>query len=366
MLINLHNYRCFDQLNLQLPDSNFIILDDNGSGKTSILSAFYSLYTGQPLPNTKFSQYLKVGTEYFGVGTDDSAWFITGKVSPSGRVTTKYSNPKTADKKTILTYQPIDNYWLSQSRVSKLTILDNIIAQTSGDYLILLKQLEKLTKAKLELIKKTNQTGQTDKVMVQYFGQNILLVSNKIWFVRHKFLSYIQKQMSQFDSFIQTNIFSWEVNWQIVDIYGKKQNYRDLDSDKLYSQITDLALENNFMELWQRELILEKVLFGANRDDFEFIGTNLGGRLNIEQILSRGEMRLFVLWVKKLNTIPNETIWLLDDIFNELDDRREQILLESVFQNSSQIIATGTRCNLQNLPKFTVSDLKTSLTTELR
>lgn len=358
MLITLYNYRCFDQINLQLPSSNFIILDDNGSGKTSVLSAFYSLHTAQPLPMTKFGQYLKIGKEYFGIGTEDLAWFLSGKISPSGRVTTKHSKPQIPAPtllKTILTYQPTDNYWLSQSRSAKLSILDNIISQTSPDYDLLLKHLDKLTKAKLELIKKTNQTGQNDMIMVEYFGRNIELVSNKIWAVRHKFLLHIQTNLPTFSHFIKTNIANWQVVWQITDIYGKKQSYRDLYDNKIRVHTTQQS--DSFGILWQRELIAEKVLFGANRDDFEIVGNNLGGCLNIEQILSRGEMRLFVLWIKKLNTIPSDTIWLLDDIFNELDDCREQILLDSIFENTHQIIATGTRCNTKNLLKVKVSDI---------
>jgi DNA replication and repair protein RecF len=362
MLLKLNNYRCFDSVEFQLPSTNFILLDNNGSGKTSILSAFYSLHTGQPFPNTKFGNYLKLNCEYFGIGTTDPSWFVNGKISPSGRVTTKYSNPTKleTDQKTILTYQPTDNYWLSQSRGNKLATLDAIISQTSQEYTLLLKELEKLTKSKLEILKKSILNKENDPIMIQYLGQNIHLISLKIWQVRHRFFKHIQNNLSQFSSFISSPANNWEIHWEIVDSKGKKQVIKNLDQD--FEQILPILhdIEPDFMSLWQKEVLLEKVLYGANRDDFEIVDKGINKGLNIEQILSRGEMRLFVLWVKKLNTIPKDTIWLLDDVFNELDDDREQILLESIFDKSHQIIATGTRCNLQNLPKFKVQELLTT------
>jgi DNA replication and repair protein RecF len=352
MLLTLNNYRCFEHIQFDLPDTNFVLLDENGSGKTSILSAFYSLYTGQPLPSTKFGQYLKLGSQYFGISTTDSDWFLNGKISPSGRVVAKYSNPNISDM-TILTYQPTDNYWLSQSRGTKLQILDGILSQTSSGYSTLLKHLDKLIKSKLELLKQSNITGQNDEVMIKYLGQTINELSHKIWSVRCKFLIHIDTHLSQFEALINNRNINWQINWEITDIAGRKKTIRNIKDFDFESSFKMQNIDIDFMLLWQKELICEKVLFGAHRDDFEIVSN----RLSIEQILSRGEMRLFVLWVKKLGTVPNQTIWLLDDIFNELDDTREKILLDQVFVDSHQIIATGTRCNLDNLAKFKVSEL---------
>ncbi len=378
MYLRLNNYRCFVSASFEIPSTDFIILDKNGSGKTSILSAIYSIYTGKSLPSTKFPEYLQSGQDYFGISTDDD-WFINGKISASGRVITKYSNPSEI-KDTVLTYQPSDNYWLQQSRVSKLSTLDHIISQTNKEYLKLIASLDKVCKNKLSSLKESNLSGVTDMILVNFLGQQILELSKQIWSIRWDFIYNIKESLPQFSSMVQSPIADWQIEIEITGANGNKIKIHNLSkfgkqfgelsshslgkmkqSDEvvfLVNKIKIFELQNldqiNFEKLWQRELICEKVLFGANRDDFNI--TN--GKLKIEQILSRGETRLFVLWVKKLGIDPKETIWLLDDIFNELDDEREQFLMSNILCGCKQIIATGTRCSLKNLEQRSVSSMK--------
>jgi recombinational DNA repair ATPase RecF len=354
--LTLTNYRCFSSASFEIPDTDFIILDKNGSGKTSILSVLYSLYTGKPLPNTKFPEYLKSGQDYFGISTYDSNWFINGKIGPSGRLSTKYSNPNEI-KNTILTYQPNDNYWLQQSRSSKLNTLDQIIGQTNLTYLELISKLDKTCKNKLSLLKESNLKGTTDQIMINFLGQEILNLSKQIWILRWAFLDEVKDHMEQFSEMIQSIITNWYVQIEVSGANGNKINIQNLA--KYQGRYEDIFLLQNinnidFDKLWQRELACEKVLFGANRDDFNVIC----GKLKIEQVLSRGEIRLFVLWVKKLGIDPENTIWLLDDIFNELDDEREQFLMSNIFADCKQIIATGTRCSLKSLEQRSVESLK--------
>ena len=399
MTLTLTNYRCFSSASFEIPDTDFIILDKNGSGKTSILSALYSIYTGKPLPNTKFLEYLQSGQDYFGISTDDNNWFINGKISPSGRLATKYSNPSEI-KDTVLTYQPSDNYWLQQSRSSKLSTLDQIIGQTNKDYLTQIANLDRVCKNKLSLLKESNISGITDIIMVNFLGQQILDLSKQIWSKRWVFLNNIKEQIEHFSSMIQSPIIDWQIQMEITGANGNKINIQNLSKfnrqfgglnspsleDSRYSwtcssdtvvrgvarsdgvvflanktrideaKIFELQnLDNiNFEQLWQRELACEKVLFGANRDDFNIIH----GKLKIEQVLSRGEIRLFVLWVKKLGINPKQTIWLLDDIFNELDDEREHFLMSNIFNGCKQIITTGTRCSLKSLEQRSVESLR--------
>lgn len=356
MHLNLTNYRCFSSASFEIPDVDFIILDKNGSGKTSILSALYSLYTGKPLPNTKFPEYLQSSQDYFGIGTDDSNWFINGKIGPSGRLTAKYSNPNQI-KNTIITYQPNDNYWLQQSRSSKLSTLDQIIGQKDSEYLKLIASLDRVCKNKLSLLKESNINGIHDQIMINFLGQEILNLSRQIWLTRWAFLDDVSERIEEFSDMVQSPIELWKVQIEIIGANGNKLNIQDLGKyEGRYEDIFQLQNLSNidFEKLWQRELTCEKVLFGANRDDFNFIH----GKLKIEQVLSRGEIRLFVLWIKKLGIDPSNTIWLLDDIFNELDDEREQFLMQNIFSGCKQIIATGTRCSLNNLEQRSVESLK--------
>lgn len=373
--IEITNLRCFKNFKFQVPNLNFIILDQNGSGKTTILSAIYSLYSGQPFPGTKFTNYLKLEEQYFGISTEDKLCFLNGKISTSGRITTKWesnlvginkhikSNIKENQTLSYLTYQPTDNLWLFQNRNSKLNTLDTIIAQTNPGYLKLIQDLDKLTKSKLKLIKHTNKTVfnqnsslevVTDWSTVNLLSDQIFQKSTLIWQSRLAFLQLWQTSLPKFADLIQNPIFEWSINWEIWNQNGKKINLKEISQLDISKIINKLEINiHDLKSLWYKECITEKILFGAQRDDFGITGY----RQPIQNILSRGEMRLFVIFTKKLGSSPESTLWFLDDIFNELDDQREQSMLDQIFRDSAWLICTGTRCNLKNLPSYLVSDL---------
>jgi recombinational DNA repair ATPase RecF len=356
MQLTLHNYRCFDSIKLNIPKGNFIIKDQNGTGKTSILTAIYAIETGLAWPATKFANYLQIHKQYFGISTKDSEWFLNGKVTPSGRVSTKYSNPNPT-KLTYLTYQPNDNLWLFQSRSNKLTTLDQIISQTNQTHPKITQSLDKVCKNKLSLIKHYNLSGDRDTKILDFLNSQILELSMAIWQNRYNFFLAIQKSLPEYFDLTLTTPQNWQIEWEIADIDAKKRTIKSIFSkpEDLKSVLdSKINLSNiDFQRLFQKELITEKILFGAQRDDFS-ISCN---GLRLEQTLSRGEMRLLILFIKKLGAKNSDTVWLLDDIFNELDDQREQFMLDTIFQGANQIIATGTRCNLANLKSFEVGGI---------
>jgi recombinational DNA repair ATPase RecF len=364
MVLKLHNWKCFDTKSFEIPKTNFLILDENGNGKTSILSAIYSLFTGKAFPGTKFNQYLNFNKEYFGISTDRPDWFLTGKISPSGRIVTKHQLPAEKDflgfgnehKFTVLTYQPTDNYWLFQSRTSKLGILDQIISNSDSEYEKQILELNKLTKSKLELIKHSNSTQTIDWIMVETLSQRILDLSGIVWQKRLAFSVDFEKKIREFMGWINLEVKDWNIEWEMTNQIGKKiWIKKKFDWVKVE---TELGLKNiDFKKLWERECTIEKVMFGANRDDFMITSSYQ----KLETILSRGEMRLFVLFCKKINTENSNIIWLMDDIFNELDQKREAIILNEITNNAIWTISTGTQFNLESMPKFSVQDLTIQL-----
>jgi DNA replication and repair protein RecF len=355
----IHNWRCFENIQLSLPDRSFVMVDDNGSGKTSILSAFYSLHTGQPWPTTKFSESLKSRSMYYGLITGYPDWSLTGQIGINGRLTNKYQKPSKNPLREsssifprVFTYLPSDNNWLSMPRTAKLSILDNLLGLSLGQvYLNTLKQLNRYVKAKNELIKHTNEgAALSDMAMVASLSDQILLFSKIIWKYRKDFFEKLQAELPEFQNWIRHNQLNISVKYSITDQYGFK---KIMQSDaELYSY--------NWVQLWQKELIIGKTMFGAQRDDFVL----QIGQTNIENMFSRGEMRLLVLFVKSLtqkillqNNQEIKTYWLLDDVLNELDDKRELVLFKEVLEKSDFYIITSTKKVNFDIPQYSVNDL---------
>jgi recombinational DNA repair ATPase RecF len=351
--LSLHNWRCFASQKFQIPSESFILIDENGSGKTSLLSAVYTLFCKKPWPGTKFADHLLSGSGYFGITTDYPDFSFTGQINPSGRLSTKYEKPggevsfnQILSKQNwpkILTYLPSDNYWLGQSRTSKLGILDNLLSQTSeDDFDAALSNLDKALKSKQRLLKHCQETETTaDPILVQTLSQEILKSSVLVWQYRQKFWILLNQSLPEFCTWINSNLKDWILKWELTDVYGQRQKVEIEAID--FSQI--LNQDHDWAKLWHKETIVGKLLFGAQRDDFS-IECN---HLRVENVLSRGEMRLLVLFIKNLASSSilekkeHQLWWFLDDIYNELDDTREEIMFSRIIQKANFSISTSTK-----------------------
>jgi hypothetical protein len=251
----------------------------------------------------------------------------------------------------IITYVPIENYWLSQSRSNKLSNLDNLLSQIFEDaYSLELSKLKKFVTAKQRLLKKQIQErGPSDESLILILSEQIYSLSVFIWEKRKLFFEVLMSEIATFSNWINGPIKNSKLIWEITDHQGRRTNFTD-----------KMPPQPNWLKLWQKELIVGKTLFGATRDDFRLEINHK----NIESLFSRGEMRLFVIFIKslvyKFDHQNSNIWWFLDDVFNELDQKREEILFSNLISKSSFYITTGTKNAATNITNYSLSDLTDS------
>ncbi len=338
--LRLTFWRCFTKQSFALPMESQVIIDSNGSGKTSLISAVYSLFSGQPFPETKFKDSVHGQYDYFGISTQDKGWFIAGKTGVTGRLSTKVSVPTKFDLKTVkaMTYLPTDNLWFFQSSRKKVSILDEMLIQIHGKgYKKELSLLSKLVSSKTRLIKSIlNGEARNDAAIAHTLSQQIYVQSQKIWKVRQVFLLKLQQEIKEFSSWIHSPLKDWQIDWKISASDGYKQRI-NLNIIKLID-----IKRIDWSDLWKKELIIGKVMFGAQRDDFSISSDYM----EVQNVLSRGEMRSLILFIKNIARAllkDYKVIWFLDDVFNELDEERESLLFEKILRHTDIYIATGTK-----------------------
>jgi recombinational DNA repair ATPase RecF len=348
--ISLHNWRSYRSQKIYLPTRSFSLIDNNGSGKTSLISAFYSLLTSKAWPGTSFNQHLATEQSYFGVGTNLSDWFLNGQIRPSGRLGTIYQKPEhiiafdnlQLDPQSwpiIQTYTPTDNLWLSQTRTTKLQRLDQLIASSSNSgFEKSVKTLHKLVKEKQAMIKREQDYPNTaDPILVKTVTEQIASISQLIWAQRLGFFNFMDQNFDLFRDWVATSIPAIKIRWSLTISGATKQSLL------LNGQEMDLNHTLDWQSLWQKEVIVGRVLYGAHRDDFMIESDHR----DVVGIFSRGEMRLFVLFLFSLSKDnwhdQRPTWWLLDDVFNELDTEREKIIYQEILNKSQFFMATGTK-----------------------
>jgi DNA replication and repair protein RecF len=330
--IHLTNWRCFSNSVFNLPKESFLILDQNGSGKTSLLLAIYSLLTGLPWPNTKLKDSLSFTKDYFGISTSDKEWFVSGQLGRTGRMSVKYENLTEIKLPQVITYIPDDNLWLFQSRSKKLDTLDTLLSQVYGvEYTQALTKLTKNVQNKQSIIKRFLDSGvEPDLLLVKNLNQNIFQLSSTIWQQRKAFLTQLESSLSEYLGWIESSALQIVIDWKVSQFNGFKGKWLEQELTQTQQQ-----------ELFKKELIVGRVLYGAQRDELDFFANNSP----LQTVLSRGEMRAFIMFIKHFarTQIKGEVLWMLDDIFNEFDDVREDVVLRTVSAKGDQFIATGTR-----------------------
>lgn len=345
---SIHNWRKFDTVRVSLQHTPLCIVDTNGSGKTSLLASIYSLLTFQPWPELSFKNCIKYQATYFGINYNDD-WYISGTLSESGRLKLMTKNDYNHMYK-VITYLPNDNMWMFLSRTQKLSILDTLLVQVYGDeYSYHLKKISIATKNKTSLLKRFVEFGIDDPILAQEYTKIIYTSSTVVWKLRDRYFDLVTDHINEYISWIDSN--------NTIEL----KHQRTIGKNRLYTTTNATISEPDYTTLWQNEKVAQRVVYGAQRDDFEFFINNMP----ITSVLSRGEMRLFVLFLKQIGKSlfehQDKVIWLLDDVFNEFDNKREMIVLDSILSKSGTFIATSTRTPHNSVTSTSLSEILTFL-----
>lgn len=347
--ISFLNWRKFRELNLKIPENSFYILDENGSGKTSILSGIYTVLTGLAFPETKFRDSVRNAENYFGIKSENN--FVSGAFV--GRVNIKKEG-EFLHPLQVHTYIPTDNLWFFQARSSQLKKWDQILSQVFGqDYEKPLKVLENAVKNKNILLKNES----FDEKLYLNYTNLIHKNSLKIWQFRDVFFQDLNMCLKKFLTW--TNVKE-EVKIEILRTnFAGIRLKQDLENAESEEFLQNIWSEEMVEKLRQKERWVGKTLYSAGRDEVNFLVNGA----NINTQFSRGEMRAFVVFLKKFvrEKFLGNVLWLLDDIFNEFDEERENIILKELVKEGDFLIATGTKklpknmlftCKIEDLEKF--------------
>ena len=323
--IKLVNFRNHANYKLECSDETSLILGKNGFGKTSVLEAIYILLQGKSFRAVD-REILKRGEEFYRIELE----FMNGEKNIA-TFDGNFKNFLILDKKSkrlpkknkypVVLFLPSDLNLISSSPSKRRDYFNRIFAQFSENYNDALLKYEKALKQRNELFK--NEL--LSKEMV--FSWNILLAKYGVEILKER-LEFIQ-----------------EINQQITRVYQSIAENNDeilirlktntVEDENKYIKI----LEDNF----EKDKILGHTSFGIHLDDFEFLFNSNGA----DGSASRGESRSIILALKfieakmifqKTNKKP---VVLLDDVFSELDEKRQKCLVKNFKDN--QVIITSVK-----------------------
>lgn len=326
--IYLQNFRNYDKKEFTFQNQTTVIIGPNTSGKTNLIEGIYLLSTGKSFRTEKDVQMIKFNENFARVKAkiDD---FELEVVLTNGLFNGQKSQYKkflvngVAKRRVDFTgnfpavlFSPQDLDIIVDSPSLRRSFLDEVLEQVDKSYRLDLISFSKALRqrnALLEVIREgegtTKQLEYWDKLVIEH-GQNI---TKK----RQEFIDFINSS--------EKNIFDFYLNYDKSVISAER-----------------------LVQYEKEEIAAGVTLVGPHRDDFS---VSMFGKLDeathdIKFFGSRGQQRLAILQLKELElsfiekSLEQKPLFLLDDIFSELDESHIELVFEMMKPQQTIITTT--------------------------
>ena len=338
--VELKNFRNYSSLKISFNKGINIIYGNNAQGKTNLLESIYVLALTNTFRNVYDTDLIMKDRKFFN---------IKGILKNSKLDTTlniSYDNIKKhmilddseitkvssyiSVMNTIL-FTPDDLDIIKGPPLVRRKFLNTELSQLYSNYYILLSEYEKILKMRNDYIK----SGALDINYYDIITSFLIEKDILIFKIRKKFIERINNYASEIFKNI-TGLSGFKI------VYKPNLDYSEYDYDK--NKILEV-----FKDKYDSEYKFLSTFYGVHKDDFEFYL----GDFNLKLYGSQGQMRISVLTLK-LSEIEifkkwkNSTpILLLDDVFSEIDEIKNNNLL-NYLSRDLQVIITAVSLNSFN------------------
>lgn len=345
--IELKNFRNYKDLSIEFSSNKILLIGKNAQGKTNLLESLYYLSCLNSARAKTDSELIFWNEEYAKLKAtvlkNDLDKELEVLINPPKRKELKVNQvkkTKSADFCTnlsIVSFSVNDLLLLRGVPDDRRSWLDMAISQIYPAYPDRLSKYNKIRIQKNNHLKeiKGNINANTD--LLDVFNSQLIVAGSNIIFLRLKFLQELQK-------------IAMEKHFQIANNETLTTVYNStVCSDVDFCTVKDLSVEDIASKFEQKlaerkleEIIRAQALVGPHRDDVSFFINDIEAK----KFASQGQQRTIVLSLKlaelelvkqKIDDIP---VLLLDDVLAELDNIRQNYLLNAIGTETQTIITS--------------------------
>lgn len=341
--LQLYNFRNYENQNVVFSEGVNLFVGNNGSGKTNLLEAIYFLSLAKSY-KTNDSNVIKYDSEFSRISattqTKNRKLDLKVVVSSKGKKTLVNNQEirKLSDyigTINVISFLPEDLMLIKGSPKDRRYFIDVAYGQIDRTYLDELTNYRVLLKQRNELLKKLSDENNPDMTLLDIITEQLSKSMEIVVSFRKSFVDKI-------------NIFLKKMYRFLSD---KEANFVFKYNPSISSEI-EATMKNKY----KSDLYLKTTNLGPHRDDYDFLIDNLSVRDNSSQ----GEQRIMILALmlaiadiikERINERP---IFLLDDVFSELDSKRQNKLIKYLLKLEAQAIITTT--NLENIQEIILKE----------
>ena len=346
--IGLTNFRLHQNTRINFSEELNYIIGGNGQGKTSILEAIYYLCTTKSFSQSSDGEAVSFNTRFFNTeGVFKDLTSNLAKVNFSLDTNKKsifidekqiYKSSSVIGKFPVVTLIQSDHDITQGSPADRRKFVDSVISQASETYLKTYLDYVKTLKQRSTLLSKYKETNDP-ALLDQLDVWNTTLISYGSDLVKFRL-----KFINEFNTYILEAYRKIMENEEVPEIsysfYGVK------DPEKVNEKFSSELESKKHLELRRATNLI-----GPHRDEFTF---RING-IELRKFGSQGQHKTFQVALRfaqffymkeKLGKIP---IFLMDDVFGELDSYRASQISKYLKEVGQAFITMTDFSNYENL-----------------
>lgn len=345
--LKLKNFRNYDDIEITFQSNKILFIGKNAQGKTNLLESIFYLSNLDSLRAKNDSELIKWNENYCNIKAEikkfDVDIDLEININPPNRKKLKVNGlnknkfSEFISNITTVCFTTNDLLLLRGTPDDRRKWLDLAISQIFPAYLDRLSKYNKIKTQKNNYLKNLKGNINTDTTMLDIWNEQLAITGSNIIYIRLNFLNELQKIAS-----IKHKQIS---NDEVLTIFYNSSIIGDISSAEKIEFNNEYILENFKKKLEEKkleEIIRSQSVVGPHRDDISyFINNN-----EAKKYASQGQQRTIVLALKlaELEFIKEKTntnaILLLDDVLAELDDLRQNYLLDAIGDETQTIITS--------------------------
>ncbi len=366
--LKLKNFRNYCDLDLDFNSKKILIIGKNAQGKTNLLEAVYYLSALDSIRAKTDSELIKWGENFSNIKAEIKKFDIDidleVNINPPNRKKLKVNGlnknkfSEFISNISAVCFTVNDLLLLRGAPEDRRKWLDNAINQIFPAYFERLNKYNKIKTQKNNYLKNLKGNINADTSMLDIWNEQLAITGSNLIFIRLNFLYELQKIAIEKHKQIS--------NTENLSVFYNSSIIGDINCSEKFSFNNEYILANfkqKLDEKKQEEIIRAQSVIGAHRDDVSFYINNNDAK----KFASQGQQRTIVLSLKlaelelikeKINT---NAILLLDDVLAELDDLRQNFLLNAIGNETQTIITSVDTLHfkeeyLKNVEIFEIKD----------
>lgn len=344
--IKLKNFRNYEDLDLNFSSKKVLLVGKNAQGKTNLLEAIYYLSSLNSIKAKQDSELIKWNEDFAHLEANfdkcDLTIDLDVTINPPKKKILKVNGIKKAKSSEFISnisavsFSTSDLLLLRGSPEDRRKWLDLAISQVYPAFLDRLSKYNKIRTQKNNYLKdlRCSCNINNDSTLLDVWNEQLAVAGSNIIYLRLNFL----KEISKFAQEKHKNI----ANGEILTLAYETSLIENVSNSDLSNAEILALFKMQLEEKKQEEIARGQSVVGPHRDDISFFINGIDSK----KFASQGQQRTIVLALKLAeleiirNKIGESAILLLDDVLAELDNIRQNYLLNAIEKDTQTIITS--------------------------